>query len=319
MKSKILIIFFVIFYYSVSIAENLKIQARNITLDKNDENSIFENDVIIQTIEGNRIFSDYAEYNKKKQFIILKQNILVEDVKGNKINADFADYDEKSKTFKTSGKTKITTSDEYVIEGEDIILNDIAQSIKSEKNTIITDRENNRISLQNFEYNTKDNIFRSVGEISIKDKENNTYEFSQIYIDTKKKEILGADIKAYINERDFKINKENKPRIFANSMEIENEKRRFKKSIFTICNYRENDKCPPWTIQSSKMLHDNKKKDNLLYECCNKNLQYSNFLLSDVISSRPIGRKKNRFFTSYFNKIKKLRPRFSCTIFLGFK
>ena len=43
-------------------------------------------------------------------------------------------------------------------------------------------------------------------------------------------------------------------------MEIENEKRRFKKSIFTICNYRENDKCPPWTIQSSKMLHDNKKK-----------------------------------------------------------
>ena len=155
MKSKILIIFFVIFYYSVAIAENLKIQAKNITLDKNDENSIFENDVIIQTFEGNRIFSDYAEYNKKKQFIILKQNILVEDVKGNKINAEFADYDEKSKTFKTSGKTKITTSDEYVIEGEDIIINDVAQSIKSEKNTIITDRENNRISLQNFEYNTK--------------------------------------------------------------------------------------------------------------------------------------------------------------------
>ena len=141
MKSKILIIFFVIFYNSVAIAENLKIQAKNITLDKNDENSIFENDVIIQTFEGNRIFSDYAEYNKKKQFIILKQNISVEDVKGNKINAELADYDEKSKTFKTSGKTKITTSDEYVIEGEDIILNDVAQSIKSEKNTIITDEK----------------------------------------------------------------------------------------------------------------------------------------------------------------------------------
>ena len=34
----------------------------------------------------------------------------------------------------------------------------------------------------------------------------------------------------------------------------------FNKSIFTICNYRENDKCPPWTIQASKMLHDNIKK-----------------------------------------------------------
>ena len=30
--------------------------------------------------------------------------------------------------------------------------------------------------------------------------------------------------------------------------------------FFTICDYRENDKCPPWTIQASKMLHDNKKK-----------------------------------------------------------
>ena len=34
----------------------------------------------------------------------------------------------------------------------------------------------------------------------------------------------------------------------------------FNKSIFTLCDYRENDKCPPWTIQSSEMLHDNKKK-----------------------------------------------------------
>ena len=91
-------------------------------------------------------------------------------MKGNKINADFADYDEKSKTFKTSGKTKITTSDEYVIEGEDIIINDLAQSIKSEKNTVITDKENNKIYLQNFEYIIKENIFKSVGEISIKDK-----------------------------------------------------------------------------------------------------------------------------------------------------
>ena len=27
-----------------------------------------------------------------------------------------------------------------------------------------------------------------------------------------------------------------------------------------MCNYRENDKCPPWTIQATQMLHDSKKK-----------------------------------------------------------
>ena len=34
----------------------------------------------------------------------------------------------------------------------------------------------------------------------------------------------------------------------------------FDKSIFTLCNYRENDKCPPWSIQATKMFHDSEKK-----------------------------------------------------------
>ena len=33
----------------------------------------------------------------------------------------------------------------------------------------------------------------------------------------------------------------------------------FKKGVFTMCDYRENDKCPPWTIQASEILHDSKK------------------------------------------------------------
>ena len=43
-------------------------------------------------------------------------------------------------------------------------------------------------------------------------------------------------------------------------MEMDNQKSSYNKSVFTICKYRKNDKCPPWSIQSSKMLHDNKKK-----------------------------------------------------------
>ena len=43
-------------------------------------------------------------------------------------------------------------------------------------------------------------------------------------------------------------------------IELGNEKSSFNKSVFTICDYRKDDKCPPWTIQASKMLHDKKKK-----------------------------------------------------------
>ena len=37
----------------------------------------------------------------------------------------------------------------------------------------------------------------------------------------------------------------NKPRVFANTLIIKDQKSKFDKSIFTLCDYRENDKCPP--------------------------------------------------------------------------
>ena len=71
---------------------------------------------------------------------------------------------------------------------------------------------------------------------------------------------MGTDIKAFLNEEGVKVNPKNKPRVFANAIRLSTKKSVFNKSIFTICDYRENDKCPPWTIQASKMLHDNIKK-----------------------------------------------------------
>ena len=63
-----------------------------------------------------------------------------------------------------------------------------------------------------------------------------------------------------MNDPNFKINPNNKPRIFSNTANITNNNSTFNKSIFTLCDYRKNDKCPPWSIQSTKMLHDNIKK-----------------------------------------------------------
>ena len=92
--------------------------------------------------------------------------------------------------------------------------------------------------MDSFEFEINKNIFKSVGLVKIEDKLDNLYEFSQVYIDTKKKEILGTDIKAFLNDESFKINKKNKPRVFANAIKISKNKSMFGKSIFTICDYR---------------------------------------------------------------------------------
>ena len=69
-----------------------------------------------------------------------------------------------------------------------------------------------------------------------------------------------------MNQDKFKSDNRNKPRIFSNSIKLASEGRsEFNKSVFTLCDYRDEDKCPPWEIMSTKMLHDNKKK-TIYYE-----------------------------------------------------
>ena len=114
--------------------------------------------------------------------------------------------------------------------------------------------------MENFKKTKKNNLFKSVGLIKLEDKNKNIYEFSQIYIDTNKKEIFGTDAKSFLNDNNLKINDKNKPRIFSNSIQIDLKKSIFNKSVFTLCDYRKDDKCPPWTIKASKMVHDSNKK-----------------------------------------------------------
>ncbi len=235
------------------------IQAKNITLDKDKVTTVFETDVVVKT-KNKTIKSQYVKYNKKIGLLILKKKIIAEDNDNNVITAENAEFNETKGIFKTFGPTNIVTSENYEVKGRDITINNKNKTIISNKPTTINDQEGNYIELQNFNYQVKNNIFQSIGSIKISDKLKNDYEFSQIYIDTKKKEILGTDIKAFLNDESLKINPKNKPRVFANSIKLGAKKSTFNKSIFTICDYRENDKCPPWTIQASKMLHDNIKK-----------------------------------------------------------
>ena len=160
----------------------------------------------------------------KKGYLIFKNKVFASDGKNNQIQAEYAEYDEVNKILKTKGTTKVFTSENYTIESEDITLDNKKFLIISNKSSIISDQDKNIITLENFKYLTKENIFKSIGYIKVEDKLNNNYEFSQIYIDTKNKEILGTDIKAFLNQKNLKINKDNKPRVFANTISLNKEK-----------------------------------------------------------------------------------------------
>ena len=76
-------------------AEDFNISAKNIKIDKDKQTTVFESDVFIEDDKKNFIKSDYAQYNKIKEFFILKGNIVIKDFGGNEFQSENATYDKK--------------------------------------------------------------------------------------------------------------------------------------------------------------------------------------------------------------------------------
>ena len=102
-------------------------------MNKEKEISIFKDEVFVKTDEDHSIESDYAEYDKKNGIIKFKENIRLIDNKNNTVITNRAEYIESLKIFKTYGYTKLTTSENYVIESEDVTINKKDNSVFSQK------------------------------------------------------------------------------------------------------------------------------------------------------------------------------------------
>jgi len=225
----ILVIIFFIFNISVY-AQEFEINSSKIQHDDINKITIFEGDVTTSDQKGNKLFSEYAKYNKLKEII------------------------------ETKGFTKIITSAGYTVFGSNITYNDKKKTIYSDRKTRILDKDGNIVLVDMFNYSVLNKIFFSKGEIKIKDINENDHNFSEIYIDENNKKIIGSDVKVFLKQPEIAINKENDPRFFANTMSLANNVNTFSKGVFTYCKNRDGDKCPPWTLQSQKIKHDLAKK-----------------------------------------------------------
>ena len=284
MKNKIIILLILLFSKPL-MAENLNIQSLNISIDKKTRITVFKDEVVAKDSKNNVMKTDYAEYQKNLEVL------------------------------ESEGKTTILTSEGFFLSGSNIIFDNKNNFIKSNYPAIITDLENNNIYLERFEYSTTDSFFKSTGNIKVVDINDNSYNFSQIYIDEKKREIIGADIKAFLNEKSFKINDGNKPRVFSNAVKIDDKGSQFTKSIFTLCDYRKNDKCPPWSLQANKMRHDKSLKTIFYENAVLKVYDLPIFYFPRLSHPDPSVDRRSGFLPPSFSDTKNLGAGFSMPYF----
>lgn len=277
MKNKTLIYIFFFFYLcSQAIAEELNIKSKKITINKENNLTVFSDDVIAKDKVGNTLKTNFAEYNKNEDVLI------------------------------TKNETSIVTLENYIINGKNIIFDNKNRIIFSKNSATLKSPDNKLIYLEEFEYSLKNNFLKSIGKIKLVDNNKNILEFAQIYVDIASKEIVGTDAKVFLNDNQFKINSSNDPRIFSNTVKIKNNKTEFSKSVFTMCGYRENKKCPPWELRADKMTHDDISKtiyyDNTVLKIYNVPI----FYFPKIFHPDPTVERRSGFLPPTLNDSKNL-------------
>ena len=206
------------------------------------------------------ISSTEVRLDKKESKIVFKGNIEAKDERNNILNAEEAFYLKKQDLLNSIGLTTIVTSENYSFESKNVIFDNKNKVIKSDFPSIITDPNGNIFFVTMFNYNSIKNILFSKGEIKLEDINKNIYKFNEIYIDEKKKKVIGSDAKIFFNDNKMKADIRNNPRIFANSVSIDEGTTSVQKGVLTYCKFRENNQCPPWELRAKKIKHNSSKK-----------------------------------------------------------
>ena len=196
--------------------------------------------LLVNILTSHSLYADDLEINSNKikyddinKVTILEGNIDATDSKNNKIFTEYARYDKKNIYFESVGKTKLITSKGFEVDGKDIVLDNKKRIISSNSNTTVIDKDGNKVEVEMFNYFIDKNIFFSKGKIKLIDSKSNEYNLSEIYIDEKKGKIIGTDVKVFLNSPDLKINSKNEPRMFANSISLSGNDSTLEKGIFT--------------------------------------------------------------------------------------
>ena len=252
--------FFIFFTICLNVnAKELNISAKEVTIDKKNNTVLAKGDVEAIDSEGRIINSDSAFYQKSIDHFLAQGNVQITDTKRNIITTDKAVYDQAKAVIITYENSELILTDGYKLKSDRIIYNIENNIISSDLKSTFTDIDGNTVIVDMFQYQKEKNLLYSVGNIKIIDAKKNRYFFKELYVDTKKHEMIGSDVSVLFDQKNFGLDEESDPRFVANDILMSKNKSVISKGIFTVCK-RKGDQCPAWSLQAKKISHDKTKK-----------------------------------------------------------
>tara|TARA_B100000787_G_scaffold161530_1_gene141430 strand:+ start:2830 stop:5304 length:2475 start_codon:yes stop_codon:yes gene_type:complete len=267
MKSNFIRIFLIFFFSCIYLSNiqasdfNFKVTEIDITNDGNLYNG--RNGGVVTTNDGLKVISDSFQYNKITNELEAFGNVELYDEKKNMtILTNKITYLKNEEKIFTHGKTEININNEYNIFGKDFFLFRKTMYLSSKNESSVKDiLLNNFYILDNFTYSINEKILKG-NDVIVTTKQDtdksDKYFFETGFFDFNNQEFLAKDVRVMFNKKSFD-NEKNDPRLTGITGSGDEFNTYLDKGTFTTCK-KNNDKCPPWRIESKKVRHDKVRK-----------------------------------------------------------
>ena len=257
MKNKFIKIIFIIFTLSNNLfAEGFEFSSDNLQVLKN--GNLLTGDGNVQIVSPEEIIkAEKFEYDKTNSYLKLTGDVSILNKTDNTIlYGNRVDYFKNEEKIIINDDVKIIIKNKYTIYSDNITYLKEKEYFFSKDKTNFNDKNGNKFQLDSFNYYKIKNRIRGKNLI-FTDKENNKYFIDDAMVKLDSNEVLGKDLKINFTNSTFD-NSKNEPRLKGNKIYSNIDTTKVSKGIFTTC--KKTDKCPPWTMQASEVVHDRKKK-----------------------------------------------------------
>jgi len=257
MKNKFIKIIFIIFTLSNNLfAEGFEFSSDTLQVLKN--GNLLTGDGNVQIVSPEEIIkAEKFEYDKTNSYLKLTGNVSILNKTDNTIlYGNRVDYFKNEEKIIINDDVKIIIENKYTIYSDNITYLREKEYFFSKDKTNFNDKNGNKFQLDSFNYYKIKNRIRGKNLI-FTDKENNKYFIDDAMVKLDSNEVLGKDLKINFTNSTFD-NSKNEPRLKGNKIYSNIDTTKVSKGIFTTC--KKTDKCPPWTMQASEVVHDRKKK-----------------------------------------------------------
>ena len=215
------------------------------------------------TDNGLKIKADSFEYNKISNILNAFGNVKITDEINDYIilSEKITYIKDKEKIF-TKGKTEAVLESRFNFLSKNVLFLKNEMILSSDEKSSLKDKELYLYKFDKFNYSFYEGILKAkkieiISNYKKSDEKKDFYFFDDGILDIKNKNFIAGNTKIKIKKNSFE-NSNNDPRIYGVSSKKKGKITSIKKGSFTSCAL--NDNCPPWSINSSEILHDANKK-----------------------------------------------------------